>query len=205
MAAARPLIARFNSPGAAPEGVRNEATGLPILLSMLNISMLVKSRFAPESSVKDAHDMPGHLARRFQQIAVAVFLAEIEEAGYDLTPVQYAALAAVSANHGIDQVTLAGLIAYDRTTITGVVDRLVQKGLVARHESSRDRRARELKITDAGRRTLRGVTPAVEAAQRIMLRGLTEKEAKELMRLLQKAIAAGNELSRAPLRDAATG
>ena len=110
-----------------------------------------------------------------------------------------------SAPTGIDQVTLAGLIAYDRTTITGVIDRLVQKGLVARHESSRDRRARELKITDAGRRTLRGVTPAVEAAQRILLRGLTEKEAKELMRLLQKAIAAGNELSRAPLRDAATG
>ena len=153
----------------------------------------------------DAHDMPGHLARRFQQIAVAVFLAEVEGAGYDLTPVQYAALAAVSAKPGIDQITLAGLIAYDRTTITGVIDRLVQKGLVARHESSRDRRARELKITDAGRRTLRGVTPAVEAAQRILLRGMTEKEAKQLMRLLQKAIAAGNDLSRAPLRDAATG
>jgi DNA-binding MarR family transcriptional regulator len=153
----------------------------------------------------DAHDMPGHLARRFQQIAVAVFLAEVEEAGYDLTPVQYAALAAVDAHPGIEQVTLAGLIAFDRTTITGVVERLVQKGLVVRHESSRDRRARELKITDAGRRTLRGITPAVEAAQRTMLRGLTEKEAKELVRLLQKAIAAGNELSRAPLRDAATG
>ena len=48
--------------------------------------------------MKDNNDMPGHLARRFQQIAVAVFLAEVEEAGFDLTPVQYAALAAVSAN-----------------------------------------------------------------------------------------------------------
>jgi len=155
--------------------------------------------------VTDIPDMPGHLARRFQQIAVAVFLAEVEQAGYDLTPVQYAALAAVSASPGIDQVTLAGLIAYDRTTITGVVDRLVQKGLVVRQESSRDRRARELTVTPAGRKTLSGITPAVEAAQRIMLRGLTEKEAKELMRLLQKAIASGNELSRAPLREAATG
>ncbi len=151
----------------------------------------------------ETHDMPGHLARRFQQIAVAVFLAEVENAGSDLTPVQYAALKAVGANPGLDQVTLAGLIAFDRTTITGVVDRLVQKGLIARHESSRDRRARELKITDVGRKALRGVTPAVEAAQRTMVRGLTEKEAKELVRLLQKAIAAGNELSRAPLRDAA--
>jgi MarR family transcriptional regulator, temperature-dependent positive regulator of motility len=154
--------------------------------------------------MKDVHEMPGHLARRFQQIAVAVFLAEAGKSGYDLTPVQYAALAAVNSNPGTDQVTLAGLIAYDRTTITGVVDRLVQKGLLARHENSRDRRARELKITDAGRRTLRGMTPAVEAAQRIMLRGLTEKEAKELVRLLQKATTTGNELSRAPLREAAT-
>ena len=148
------------------------------------------------------HLMPGHLARRFQQIAVAVFHAKVEEAGYDLTPVQYAALSTVKAHPGIDQATLAGSIAFDRTTITGVVDRLVQKGLMARQESSRDRRARELKITDAGQRTWRSITPAVEAAQRIMLRGLTDKEAKLLVRLLQKATAAGNELSRAPLRAA---
>ena len=152
--------------------------------------------------MRDNNEMPGHLARRFQQIAVAVFLAEVGEAGFDLTPVQYAALAAIKLNPGIDQVTLAGLIAYDRTTITGVVDRLAQKGLLVRNPSSRDRRARELQITEAGKRTLRGITPAVEAAQRTMLRGLTEKEGADLMRLLRKAIAAGNELSRAPLRDA---
>jgi DNA-binding MarR family transcriptional regulator len=152
--------------------------------------------------VRDNNEMPGHLARRFQQIAVAVFLAEVGEAGFDLTPVQYAALAAIKLNPGIDQVTLAGLIAYDRTTITGVVDRLAQKGLLVRHASSRDRRARELQVTEAGKRTLRGITPAVEAAQRTMLRGLTEKEGADLMRLLRKATATGNELSRAPLRDA---
>lgn len=174
-----------------------------LLHSILTISILVKKPLR-EISVKEINDMPGHLARRFQQIAVAVFLAEVEEAGYDLTPVQYAALSAVSANSGIDQVTLAGLIAFDRTTITGVVDRLVLKGLITRHESKVDRRARALAITDAGRRTLRTITPAAEAAQQIMLRGLTDREAKELVRLLQKAIAAGNELSRAPLRKAAS-
>jgi len=155
--------------------------------------------------MNEIHVMPGHLARRFQQIAVAIFLTGVEDAGYDLTPVQYAALAAIRSNPGIDQITLAGLIAYDRSTITGVIDRLVQKRLIARRESSRDRRARELNVTDTGRRTLRGMTPAVETAQRAMLKGLTEKEGRELVRLLQKAIAAGNELSRAPLREAATG
>ena len=153
--------------------------------------------------MREPNEMPGHLARRFQQIAVAVFLAEVEDAGFDLTPVQYAALATISTNPAIDQITLAGLIAYDRTTITGVVDRLMQKGLVVRQTSSRDRRARELKITDEGHKVLRKITPAVESAQRIMLRGLSAAEAAELMRLLQKAIAAGNELSRAPLREGA--
>lgn len=152
--------------------------------------------------MKTLADKPGHLARRFQQIAVAVFHAEIESAGYDLTPVQYAALTAVAAHPGIDQATLAGTIAYDRTTITGVVDRLVQKGLLVRQPCHRDRRAHALQITAAGRRTLRAIEPAVVAAQRAMLRGLTAGEAKELMRLLTKAIAAGNELSRAPLRPA---
>jgi DNA-binding MarR family transcriptional regulator len=172
---------------------------------MLMISILVNTETAAERVVKATYEMPGHLARRFQQIAVAVFLAEVEEAGYDLTPVQYVALAAVGENPGIDQVGLAGLIAFDRTTIGGVVDRLVTKGVVTRQESSRDRRARELTITAAGRQTLRGIAPAVEAAQRTMLRGLTEREGNELVRLLHKAIAACNDLSRAPLQRAAAG
>ena len=152
----------------------------------------------------DDNDKPGHLARRFQQIAVAIFHAEVVEAGHDLTPVQYAALTAIKKHPGIDQVTLAGLIAYDRTTITGVVDRLVQKGLLGRHVNIRDRRVRELQITDEGRRVLCQIEPAVQAAQRIMLRGLTADEANQFLRLLRKAIAAGNELSRAPLRAAST-
>ncbi|MBS0535704.1 MAG: MarR family transcriptional regulator [Proteobacteria bacterium] len=150
--------------------------------------------------MKDLNDKPGHLARRFQQIAVAVFHTEMEGAGFDLTPVQYAALAAIAARPGLDQATLAGTIAYDRTTITGVIDRLTQKGLVVRTPSPRDRRAHELSITTAGEKTLLQIEPAVQAAQRSMMRGLTAAEANELMRLLRKAIDAGNELSRAPMR-----
>ncbi|WP_441252760.1 MarR family winged helix-turn-helix transcriptional regulator [Tardiphaga sp. 71_E8_N1_1] len=153
--------------------------------------------------MKDNADRPGHLARRFQQIAVAVFHAEVEAAGYDLTPVQYAALTAVAAQPAIDQVTLAGVIAYDRTTITGVVDRLVQKGLLVRQANARDRRVRELLVTPQGRRVVEGIEPAVETAQQIMLRGLNSKETAEFLRLLRKVTDAGNELSRAPQRETA--
>lgn len=152
--------------------------------------------------MRDVSEMPGHLARRFQQIAVAIFHAEVGAAGFDITPVQYAALVAVAKNPGIDQATLAGLIAYDQTTIGGVVDRLVQKNFLTRRISDKDRRARELLVNDEGSQALRDMEPAVEAAQRIMLRGLTFDEATELLRLLGKAIESANDLSRAPLRDA---
>ncbi|MEI2385660.1 MarR family transcriptional regulator [Breoghania sp. JC706] len=147
------------------------------------------------------NDMPGHLIRRFQQIAVALFHAEVEAAGFDLTPVQYAALERVARSPDIDQATLAGLIAYDRTTITGVIDRLVAKGLLTRKVSDRDRRARTLHVTDTGLETLHAATPAVEAAQDRMLQGLSAGERAEFLRLTKKALEAVNDLSRAPLKE----
>lgn len=146
------------------------------------------------------NDKPGFFARRFQQIAVAVFHAEVGAAGFDLTPVQYSALTAVHAHPGVDQATLAGLIAFDRTTMGGVVDRLAQRGLLTRKPHPTDRRARALEITAAGAELLARVEPAVERAQEIMVSGLNKAEAAEFMRLLRKAVEGCNDLSRAPLQ-----
>lgn len=157
-----------------------------------------------EHRVRDNDEMPGHLARRFQQIAVSIFHAEVEACGSDLTPVQYAALVAIYRHPGVDQATLAGLIAYDRTTITGVIDRLERKRLATRTVNDADRRARALRITDEGVKLLNRIRPAVEAAQHVLLSGLSDVEAERFMRLLRKAIAALNERSRAPLRTMAS-
>ena len=73
-------------------------------------------------------NMPGHLIRRLHQISVSVFTSQAAGAGFDVTPVQFAALSTIEAYPAIDQAGLARLIAYDRVTIGGVVDRLVQKG-----------------------------------------------------------------------------
>ena len=95
--------------------------------------------------------MPGHLIRRLHQLSTQLFAQRIRDAGFDLTPVQFAALDALQGHPGVDQASLAQAIAKDRATIGAVVDRLEQKGLVARIVSSRDKRARELTLTDDGR------------------------------------------------------
>lgn len=148
----------------------------------------------------DLQETPGHLIRRLHQISVAIFAARTAEAGFDLTPVQFAALVTIDQHPQIDQVTLAGLIAYDKATIGGVVDRLGQKGLIVRKVSRQDRRARELELTEAGRALVAEVTPVVAEVQDQTLDGLSAEERDAFLSLLRKATDAGNDLSRAPLR-----
>lgn len=146
------------------------------------------------------HAMPGHLIRRLNQIAVSIFQERMDALGIDLTPVQFGALAALSENPGIDQATLAGLIAYDRVTIGGVVDRLQAKGLVARAISTADRRARVLALTDAGAALLARALPEVRALQDDILSGLTEAESATFLTLATKLATTGNDRSRAPMK-----
>ena len=145
------------------------------------------------------HGMAGHLIRRLNQISVSVFQDHLKASGYDLTQVQYACLATLDRKPGIDQATLAGLIAYDRATIGTVLDKLDAKGLVTRKVSPRDRRAREMHLTDAGSDLYRAVTPLVQDIQMLMTGGLEPDERAEFLRLAAKLANAGNALSRAPL------
>ena len=144
--------------------------------------------------------MAGHLVRRLHQISVSVFAERMKAAGVDLTPVQFAALCALDANPEIDQATLAGLIAYDRVTIGGVVDRLEGKGLISRTVSRQDRRARSLRLADAGAELLERVRPIVRAFQDDILMGLSPEERTQFMAMMRKTTQAGNEQSRAPMQ-----
>lgn len=150
--------------------------------------------------MSDLETMPGHLIRRLQQISVARFASRMAEAGLDLTSVQYAALLTLRDHPGLDQQTLAGMIAYDRVTIGGVIDRLVQKGLVDREVSPTDRRARVLMLSSAGLVTLDIAEPWVDKVQDDLVVHLSREERDVFLRVLQKATQAGNEMSRAPLR-----
>jgi DNA-binding MarR family transcriptional regulator len=136
------------------------------------------------------------LARRFHQISTALFDVEMRRSGLDLTPVQYAALVAVQEQPAIDQATLAGLIAYDRTTIGGVVDRLVEKGFIIRQTSARDRRAKVLTSSPEGKEIIEQAHAAAMRAQETLVTGLSPAETDELVRLLEKSVAALNTVSR---------
>ena len=141
---------------------------------------------------------PGYLFRRMQQIAVALFIEECK--AFDLTPVQYAALIAIHTHPGIDATRLSAVIAFDRSTLGNVIERIEAKGLIDRKPSSADKRIKLLYLTRAGATLLRDIMPAVDRAQAQMLQPLKSGERKMLMGLLTQVVDLNNEASRVPLR-----
>lgn len=149
--------------------------------------------------MSEIYTMPGHLIRRLQQISISVFTDRMKALGYDLTAPQFATLAVLSQSPGIDQAKLAGLIAHDRPTIGGVVERLEAKGLITRRRNERDRRAMVLDLTPDGARLLDTIVPEVRALQAEILPGLSEGERAEFVRLATKVAKVGNDAARAPM------
>ena len=134
--------------------------------------------------------MPGHLIRRLHQISTHIFTLRMKEAGFDLTPLQFSALDALRDNPGIDQAGLSEAVAKDRATIGAVADRLEQKGLVTRKLSDRDKRARELYLTEEGEALVALVYPVVERLQQEILTGLDGAEYRQFISLAAKAAKA---------------
>src|ERR1700677_3636654 len=141
---------------------------------------------------------PGYLFRRMQQIAVAIFMEECQ--AYDLTPVQYAALVAIRTHPGIDATRLSAVIAFDRSTLGSVIERLEAKRYIDRKPSLGDKRVKLLHLSKAGTALLRDIMPAVDRAQSRMLQPLKPGERKTLMALLTQLVDLNNEASRVPLR-----
>jgi DNA-binding MarR family transcriptional regulator len=141
---------------------------------------------------------PGYLFRRMQQIAVAIFVEECK--AFDLTPVQYASLIAIHTHPGIDATRLSAVIAFDRSTLGNVIERLQAKGLIERKPAREDRRVRLLYLTRQGTALLRDIMPSVDKAQARMLHPLKPADRKTLLALLTQLVDLNNEASRVPLR-----
>lgn len=132
------------------------------------------------------HGMPGHLIRRLQQISTARFAEECAE--FSLTSVQFAALVAIGENSGIDATRLAAIIAFDRSTIGDVLERLEGKGWVARSPSTADKRVKLLTLSPAGKQVLEAVMPAVHRVQEKLLAPLDAANRERFMELLEQLV-----------------
>src|SRR5437868_1738385 len=105
---------------------------------------------------------------------------------FELAPQQIAALKTLHERGAIPMSELAGELHCDTSNVTGIVDRLEQRGLVVRRSAPHDRRVKLLELTE------RGVELSTEVGRRMrqppaQLAALPAADQRALRDILQRA------------------
>ncbi len=104
---------------------------------------------------------------------------------YQVSASQLNCILALYENGPLPPSQIAKHMMVESSTVTGVVDRLEQKGLVSRSRNSPDRRIIHIELTEAGTRLAEKAPPPIQ--QKIIdgLTNLSEKEVNRIVKALQ--------------------
>lgn len=112
---------------------------------------------------------------------------------YDVTPAQAHTLLFLlreTPRREVNQRDLEEFLRIRPSTVSGIVERLEQKGLLLRTQSRTDARCRALTLTERGRSFQAYFSAEANAAERRVAALFTEEEYAQLRRMLQRIISA---------------
>jgi DNA-binding MarR family transcriptional regulator len=140
----------------------------------------------------DFGELPTYVGYQVRRAQAQLF-AELEAAlkAFDLTPGSFGVLTLIHANPGVTQGTLAAAFGVDKSTMSPVIVRLEQRGLVRREVLASDRRRHALFLAAEAKPTYRAARDKVRAVEASIAARLTTAEQRELARLLVKLQGAG--------------
>ena len=114
-----------------------------------------------------------------------LFQETVEPFGLD-DPREFVVLRALAASDGASQKEVCVSLGITPSRMVALMDALEDKGLVERGQNARDRRARAVHITDAGRETLGRAIDALTKAERWLCEPLQAQERDALLGLLTR-------------------
>ena len=126
----------------------------------------------------------GYQVRRTQAKIFAEFEARLGD--FDFTPGSFGVLTLIRANPGITQVALAAAFGVDKSTMSPVVVRLEQRGLLRREVLASDRRCHALYFERSAEASYLAAREKVRAFESGLAARLNKGEQRELARLLRK-------------------
>lgn len=106
-----------------------------------------------------------HLLHRAGQCAEFHFHSDVRH----VTPRQLVVLTELANAESVTQTALVECTGIDRSTMTGVLERLMRKGLVQRRRSRDDARVYSIRITEKGREVLQLVAPSLKRIDDLLL------------------------------------
>lgn len=142
------------------------------------------------SETYNSEDSIGRLIAEVSGRLLAAF--DDEMTGMGITGAQWVILMRVASGCGSTAAELCRFSRYDTGSMTRMLDRLEEKGLIRRVRSSKDRRLIHLELTDAGRELHPLLPPVAVKVLNDHLKGFTREEL-ELFKSFLNRMRANNE------------
>lgn len=129
----------------------------------------------------------GYRIKLLSQLLGRKFQERLEPFG--LTPFHWVVLCCLWEEDGLATCTIGERLQQVGGTITGVLDRMEERGLIRRERDARDRRIWRIWLTDEGKRMKTLLPPiAMELRDQAMI-GIPERDCELFSQLLNSAIA----------------
>lgn len=132
----------------------------------------------------DIEESAGFLIAKAYQRLFSCFRTGLEPFG--VTPQQFALMAFLWRQDGLSQAELSDQAEIDRTTLSGLVDRLQKLALVERCRHPADRRIWLVRLTPAGRALEAKLVPVALQVRERFTANLDDNEYRDLCDLLKK-------------------
>lgn len=147
---------------------------------------------APEPGLAPLDGIVGYRLRRLQARWITHWGHWFRALGVSTTPVQGGILLLISANPGINQVALARLLQVEAPTLMQALTPLIRAGLIERARSTRDRRAFELRLSEAGAAISAVIEADMHKQEADLLAALSAAERRTFLALLDKALGSAD-------------
>jgi DNA-binding MarR family transcriptional regulator len=148
-------------------------------------SRIAARRRAAPAAAPDPSREAWALIVQFFKVAKQRFLTE-----FNLTPAQTQLLLQLDPERPMPMIEVATALGCDASNVTGLVDRLEERGLIERRSDSADRRVKMVAVTTAGAKERAKLLDRWYEAP-APIAGLPQRDLRELLRILRKAAAAG--------------
>jgi DNA-binding MarR family transcriptional regulator len=136
-----------------------------------------------------------HLLHRAGQCADELFALNVGKT--ELTPRQFAVLAAAAAVEDLSQTALVDATGIDRSTLADIVRRLVERGLLARRRTKTDARMYAVKLTAAGQSAMKVAGPVAEQTDETLLASLPASQRAQFLSALDRIVETMGPISSA--------
>lgn len=108
---------------------------------------------------------------------------------YDISVAQWVVLRTLYESSGVTLNRAAQLVGVDKSSLSRMVERLVQRGLINRIGGD-DRRSIGLNLTTAGKKLVRQLAKLADENDYAFFKNLSEKQRKDFLATIQKLLSA---------------